>query len=304
MNSINYSFIIPHKNSPVLLKRCLDSIPNRSDIEIVVVDDNSVDEVAVQIVVNSHTCARLYRNEGKFAGGARNTGLKHVKGKWIIFSDADDFFHANFLNASDKYLESDNDIVFFDVDSCYSDSLKQAPTRSKNVSPAVKNGDIETLKWGIVHVWGKMYASHIIFDNNILFDEVKASNDVMFAYKSSYHAKKCVIEKFVMYCNTVNHTSLCYQLSKENVDSRVNVRIRANRYLHSIGKDKYHGNLFRLYLYYKYWGGGIFINKLGHYLKKSNAIFIWYDMKLSFIAMITNLIKHRKSGMNEQIIIK
>lgn len=39
--SLNYSLIIPHKNIPNLLKRCLDSIPQRDDMEIILVDDNS-----------------------------------------------------------------------------------------------------------------------------------------------------------------------------------------------------------------------------------------------------------------------
>lgn len=38
---INYSIIIPHKNIPDLLQRCLNSIPRRTDIQIIVVDDNS-----------------------------------------------------------------------------------------------------------------------------------------------------------------------------------------------------------------------------------------------------------------------
>ena len=38
---INYSFIIPHHNTPDLLQRLVDSIPQRDDIEIIVVDDNS-----------------------------------------------------------------------------------------------------------------------------------------------------------------------------------------------------------------------------------------------------------------------
>ena len=39
--NVKYSIIIPHKNSPDLLKRCLESIPDRTDIQVVVVDDNS-----------------------------------------------------------------------------------------------------------------------------------------------------------------------------------------------------------------------------------------------------------------------
>ena len=38
---INYSFIIPHRNVPHLLQRCIDSIPKRDDIQIIIVDDNS-----------------------------------------------------------------------------------------------------------------------------------------------------------------------------------------------------------------------------------------------------------------------
>ena len=41
MMNCHYSIIIPHKNIPALLQRCLDSIPSREDIQIIVVDDNS-----------------------------------------------------------------------------------------------------------------------------------------------------------------------------------------------------------------------------------------------------------------------
>ena len=36
-----YSIVIPHKNAQDLLKYCLDSIPIRDDIQVIVVDDNS-----------------------------------------------------------------------------------------------------------------------------------------------------------------------------------------------------------------------------------------------------------------------
>ena len=45
----NYSIIIPHYNSPNLLKRMLNSIPEREDIEIIVVDDCSKSENVKQV---------------------------------------------------------------------------------------------------------------------------------------------------------------------------------------------------------------------------------------------------------------
>ena len=44
---ILYSIIIPHKDIPCLLQRCLDSIPSRDDVQIIVADDDSSPVVVV-----------------------------------------------------------------------------------------------------------------------------------------------------------------------------------------------------------------------------------------------------------------
>lgn len=92
---IVYSIIIPHKNIPDLLRRCLDSIPQRPDIQIIVVDDNSCSDK----VDFAHFPGReregveiVYTREGLGAGYARNVGLRHAKGRWLLFADADDYF--------------------------------------------------------------------------------------------------------------------------------------------------------------------------------------------------------------------
>lgn len=91
---IVYSVIIPHKDIPCLLQRCLDSIPPRDDVQIIVVDDNS----SPDIVDFAHFPGRdrtdveiLFTKEGGGAGYARNCGLAGAKGKWLVFADADDF---------------------------------------------------------------------------------------------------------------------------------------------------------------------------------------------------------------------
>ena len=38
---VHLSIVIPHKNIPELLARCLRSIPERDDIQVIVVDDCS-----------------------------------------------------------------------------------------------------------------------------------------------------------------------------------------------------------------------------------------------------------------------
>ena len=38
---MKYSVIIPHKNRQQTIQRCIDSIPDREDIEVIIIDDNS-----------------------------------------------------------------------------------------------------------------------------------------------------------------------------------------------------------------------------------------------------------------------
>ena len=75
---INYSIIIPHKNTPDLLRKCLDSIPHRDDVQIIVVDDNS-DEDKVDFEhfpgLNEERTEVYFTKEGK---GAVNTRLNVI----------------------------------------------------------------------------------------------------------------------------------------------------------------------------------------------------------------------------------
>lgn len=88
---INYSIIIPHKNSTVLLERCLKSIPCRKDVQVIVVDDNSENQEELNAVVGGFSQVELILTQGGGAGHARNEGLKYIRGKWVLFADADDF---------------------------------------------------------------------------------------------------------------------------------------------------------------------------------------------------------------------
>jgi len=120
-----YTIIIPHKNSPKLLQRCLDSIPHSDDLHIIVVDDNSDPDI-----VNFKHFPGLDRNdveviftkEGKGASYARNIGLTHTESEKVIFADADDYFNYCLSEILNEYKEDNTDIVFFNrlnVDSEY-----------------------------------------------------------------------------------------------------------------------------------------------------------------------------------------
>lgn len=254
--SIHCSIIIPHRNTPALLKRCLDSIPPREDIQIIVVDDASDDTVRIREFAESYAHAKfIYQKEHKGAGHARNIGVAHSEGQWILFADADDFFFEGFDKQIDRYLSSDADIVFFDVAYRYSDNLQPAPPRYPLISESIHRDDIEMLKWRVSVVWGKLYSGELIRANHIMFDETIINNDVIFAFKASFYAEKYLISPFILYCNTLCLNSLQFTLNKTRLDCSYSVHLHLNRLLHSIGKGKYQYNLFRIVLKYWNWFG-------------------------------------------------
>ena len=121
-----YTIIIPHKNAPLLLQRCLDSIPFRDDIQIIVVDDDSSSDVVdfMDFPGSSREDVEIiFTKEGKGAGYARNCGLLHARGKWLLFADADDFYKESLLLSLDPYIDATFDIVYFGADSVNSETL-------------------------------------------------------------------------------------------------------------------------------------------------------------------------------------
>jgi glycosyltransferase involved in cell wall biosynthesis len=106
----NYSIIIPHKNIPELLERCLASIPQRDDVQVIVVDDSSdpkiVDFTRFPGRNRPHTEIIFHRSDIGGQGGAgyaRNCGIEVAKGRWLVFADADDLFHPAISDAFDRY---------------------------------------------------------------------------------------------------------------------------------------------------------------------------------------------------------
>src|SRR6185503_4883445 len=84
------SIIIPTHSRPHLLPRAVESAHAAgTDVEVIVVDDASVDRTAkVCGELSGIKYVRVDRNQG--VAGARNVGLMHAEGEYIAFLDDDD----------------------------------------------------------------------------------------------------------------------------------------------------------------------------------------------------------------------
>ena len=238
------SVIIPHKNCPELLKRCVESVPQSDDIEIILVDDNSDDKTLLHDClkdINRSNLVFIESQKGGWAGGSRNQGLDIAKGDWIIFLDADDFFIEGAFELFFSMTESENDIVYFKHQSVYTDTLISCvrfPYRNKVISECANNKDVkhlELVRYGDVVPWGKMIRRTIIEGNHIRYEEIPCCEDVMFMMKCASKAVKIEVVNEIVYCLTYRDTSLTMAPSKEKDWVAFNVALEKNEMLTSLG---------------------------------------------------------------------
>jgi len=243
MNLIKYSIIIPHKNSPNLLKRCIDSIPRRNDVQIIIVDDNS-DSNIVDFNnfpgLKENNIEIYFAKEDKGAGYARNVGLKHAKGKWLLFADSDDYYDNNFLNIIDENIKSDYDIIFYDIFSNDEGNCNRAKKINNDYREYFKTNNLNIIKYKNWVPWNKIISHKFIEDNKLKFEEIPVGNDAMFSLNASLKAKQVKVLPNKLYCVTYQPQSITHKrMTYERRFAYTKINIRINKFLQSINLDQY-----------------------------------------------------------------
>lgn len=240
---INYSIIIPHKNCPDLLERCIDSIPQRTDTEIIVVDDNTPDFDFSALNCSKRDDIRFVKCSKCGGGGAaRNVGLSIASGKWVIFSDSDDTFCTENLNfVMNKYETSEDELIFFGINCLDSETLQKIPNAKSSYIAFINDPKepIEKCRYMIKVPWGKMIKRELILKHRIKFDETRVGNDAWFSLQVGYCAAKVSIDKIPIYNWLVRVGSVTSHRDKNAVMTHFNLTLKLNKFKREVGLPLY-----------------------------------------------------------------
>ncbi|MBR5694878.1 MAG: glycosyltransferase family 2 protein [Paludibacteraceae bacterium] len=255
MSNYKYTVIIPHYNIPDLLMRCLGSIPVREEIQVIVVDDCSPDASTYRerYPELSRPYLEYYQTpQGGSAGRARNLGLGHAMGKWILFMDADDLFEDNLYGLLEDNMEEDADIVFFSHRSVMSDDLSQPADRNFYqylFDDYKESGSSDKLRYDFYSLWGKVFNRAFVERNNIRCSETMYSNDVLFSFVAGHLAGKVQVVGHPLYIVTQRSGSLASSQFSDKVmtlrecEDRLDVALKVVRmtrkYDIPVKKDQY-----------------------------------------------------------------
>ncbi len=121
-----FSVIIPAYNSEKFIDKCIESVLSQtfSDFELVLVDDGSADNTldVLNRYAERDSRVRVLHQENGGHTSARNLGLAHSRGEYILFVDSDDWLDLDVLEKCEIDIRKNNtDIIVFGIH-CYSET--------------------------------------------------------------------------------------------------------------------------------------------------------------------------------------
>ena len=206
------SVIVPVYNVENYLEECLDSICNQTfrNIEIICVNDGSTDGSLniLKEYQNHDSRIKIISQENNGLAVARNTGLKHAKGKYVYFLDSDDYIDLNALEECYNISEENNlDMLIFKIISFWDDTRETFTTPyfemdflkelvGDNVFNYMDLGkkmyDLAVTVPGVLFkrdlILNLRFPDNLIFEDNVFFTEaVFRVNRILFYNKHLYY---------------------------------------------------------------------------------------------------------------------
>lgn len=252
-----YSVIVPVYNSESTLGRCVDSILSQTycKFELILVNDGSNDGSAK--IINDYAAldSRIVAID-KTNGGvsdARNVGLKHAKGDYIIFIDSDDTVSPQHLSDFQGY---DSDLIISGIITESKNSIsKSIPAEdvktinNETFGQYVDANSEETYFRGPV---GKAFRKIIIDRYRIQFDKnLNWGEDYLFVINFLSKCSQITVIPCATYCYYVPDIIGKYRMNLVQYEHCVN---KTEEILYGIGKCDKAVRLSRLWSYQVFLG--------------------------------------------------
>lgn len=216
------SVIIPVYNGEKYLRQCLDSIcaQTYSDIEIIIVDDGSTDTTPdiLKDFREKDPRIRVFSQENKYAGVARNMGMSHATGEYLLFIDADDYIEPEAIEALyKKASENAAEICVCGAKQDYEGRNKAVYHQGYMDASKIPNdtevfnrktNPLYILNFTNPVVWNKLFLREFIEDKKLKFQPVRNVNDVFFVINAMCTAERITTleEPFVVHRKNIQES--------------------------------------------------------------------------------------------------
>lgn len=204
------SIIIPVYNAATCIDRCLTSIVSSEptvSFEIILVDDGSCDgssNICDVWDINHPGIFTVIHQPNAGVSSARNVGMRHAKGMYLMFVDADDYVTADFWPSVSYVTNKQFDFVLFSYLSVSEGgSIEVAPLRTLL---SITDMQKYILECKSNSPWAKLYRSDLA--KSVFFPEGQSlGEDLIFNLRYLYKAKSFLYLDTAVYAYAANDTS-------------------------------------------------------------------------------------------------
>lgn len=255
------SIIIPIYRVEKYLRQCLDSVVNQTynNLEIILVNDGSPDSCGNICDEYAEEDERIIviHKENAGVSAARNDGIEHATGEWVMFVDPDDWLEVDCckcaLEAADQ---TDGDMLYFqrEINDEYGSTLKTFPTlisRILNSNDLHKiqldtlAGDAESFGFESGTPWGKLYRRSFLMEHSCKFPVgVKKRQDVLFNLQCLEYIQSAYYLDYVGYHYRQSENSICRGYNRNMLDVLLDFYAKTEQFVIEYHKDdEYFGRM-------------------------------------------------------------
>jgi len=189
-NSPLVSIVVPIYNVEPYIRNSMFSVVNQTykKIEIILVDDGCQDNsvaIASEIFKAAGMTFVTIKQQNMGMAMARNTGLLHANGQWILFLDSDDILHKEAIEKMiDVASNNDVDFVFPDFETIeFDDEIKPLPIDYQTYIQPKRELMIDfLLRKIIILAPGTLFKTVILKENKLFFKNIRFSEDRCFVW--------------------------------------------------------------------------------------------------------------------------
>lgn len=212
---LKLSYIVPVYNVERYLSKCLDSLLSQGfepdEYEIILVNDGSIDS-------SQHICEKyakansniaLYNKENGGVSSARNFGLDHATGVFVVFIDADDYVIDNaYSYIFNNFVTKDIDIVRYWTTIVNEETPTNIDYTGKIIFKGTGHEFIKT--FGLeTFCTASIYRRSYLLENSLRFKKYRIGEDFLFSSSvlltnPSIVSISCNIYRYVKHANTAS----------------------------------------------------------------------------------------------------
>ncbi len=297
---MDVSVIVPSYNTASLLTYTVRSVLSSTFInyEVLIIDDGSKDnttEVVQPFLANKNIHYIKQKNKG--LAGARNTGIKHANGKYLVFLDSDDIILPEKLEKQCHFFQANpgldvvyNKSIFF---------LDKAPSKEFLSDFPVYKGEIfRNLLFGnFIHVNAAMVRTEVVKNIGLFDESLRELEDWDLWLRLSLNGSKFgyideVLSKVRVRSNSMTVNQLKMNQTMVKVLEKLKTLMLEKGGFEHHKKDYYHAyHLFRLQADYKQG----YIPSLLNAIKQTGISFSLPFTKLLVKYMLSHFINFRNA---------